>query len=108
MIRAQHQNYQNQPGSLFAGMELEPEIVPLPTVDRAVKTVAQPLQSSRWKELRWKTCGGRNVSKFTDSDVDQSIKRLLKNGWLTGTSGDKVENDTILSPTEQLRSWIDR
>jgi hypothetical protein len=40
--------------------------------------------------------------------VDQTIKRLLKNGWLAGASGDKVEENSILSPTAQLNSWIDR
>jgi hypothetical protein len=56
----------------------------------------------------WRTCGDRNVGKFTDSEVDQSIKRLLKEGWLSGASGNKVEETSVLSPTDQLKSWIER
>jgi three-Cys-motif partner protein len=108
MVRAQRQNFKNQPGALFAGVELPPESAPRTSVDRAIKRAAQPLPSCRWKELRWRTCGDRNVGKFTDSEVNQSIKRLLKDGWLSGASGDKVEEDTILSPTAQLKSWINR
>lgn len=108
MIRAQSQSFLNQPGSLFAGVEPQPEAAQPQTVDRAVKRTAQPLQRCRWNELRWRTCGNRNVGKFTDSEVDQSIKRMLKNGWLSGASGDKVEEDAVLSPTAQLKSWIDR
>jgi hypothetical protein len=48
------------------------------------------------------------VGKFTDSETNQSIKRLLKTDWLNGASGDKVEEEAILSPTAQLRSWTDR
>jgi len=108
VIRTQRQNFQNQPGTLFAGMESQPETALPQTVDRAVKRAAQAPPLCRWKELRWRTCGNRNVGKFTDSEVNQSIKRLLKNDWVGGASGDKVEEDTVLSPTAQLKSWIDR
>jgi three-Cys-motif partner protein len=107
-IRAQRQNFRNQPDMLFAGTESQPETAPPQAVDRAVKRAAQPHPKCHWKELRWRTCGNRNVGKFTDSEVNQSIKRLLKNGWLGGASGDKVEDDSVLSPTAQLKSWIDR
>jgi len=108
MIRAQRQNLLSQSGSLFASVDSKPEVAQPQTVDRETKRTAQPLQSCRWNELRWRICGKRNVGKFTDSEVDQSIKRMLKNGWLSGASGDKVEDETILSPTPQLNSWIDR
>jgi protein gp37 len=108
MIRVQRQNFLNQPGTLFAGVEPQPEAAQPQTVDRAVKRIAQPLQTCHWNELRWHTCGNRNVGEFTDSEVDQSIKRMLKNGWLSGASGEKVEEDAVLSPTAQLKSWIDR
>jgi three-Cys-motif partner protein len=108
MVRAQRQNFRNQPDMLFAGTAAEPETASPSTVDRAVKRAAKPLSSCRWKQLRWRTCGNRNVGKFTDSEVDQSIKRLLKTGWLVGATGDKVEEDSNLSPTSQLKSWTDR
>jgi hypothetical protein len=108
MIRAQRLNVQNKPGSLFEGIQTEPETASPRTVDRLAKRTAQGLEACKWKELRWGICGNRNVGKFTDSEVDQSIKRLLKNGWLAGASGDKVEENSILSPTAQLNSWIDR
>jgi three-Cys-motif partner protein len=108
MIRSQRRNVQNQPGMLFAGIGSQPETAPPQTVDRAVKRAAQSLTVCRWKELRWRTCGNQNVGKFTDSEVDQSIKRLLKNGWFDGASGDKIEVDAVLSPTAQMKSWIDR
>ncbi|HEX3359032.1 MAG TPA: hypothetical protein VHS31_18780 [Tepidisphaeraceae bacterium] len=108
VIRAQRQNVQNKPGTLFAGMQIAPETALPQTVDRAVKRTAQPLSACKWKEMRWRICGNRNVGKFTDSEVNQSIKRLLKSGWLTGASGDKVEENNNLSPTAQLKSWIDR
>jgi three-Cys-motif partner protein len=108
IIRTQRQNFQKEPGSLFAGVDLPPAIPTPQAVDRAVKRAAQPLSSCRWKELRWRICGNRNVGKFTDSETNQSIKRLLKTDWLNGASGDKVEEEAILSPTAQLRSWTDR
>lgn len=108
MIRAQRQNFRNQPDTLFAGTAPQPETASPATVDRAVKRVAKPLPSCRWKELRWRTCGGRNVGRFTDSEVNQSIKRLLKAGWLAGATGDKVEENSMISPTAQMTSWIDR
>jgi three-Cys-motif partner protein len=108
MVRSQHQNFQNQPGNLFAGVQLEPETADPHAVDRAVKRAAQPLNSCPWKELRWRTCGNRNVGRFTDSEVNQSIKRLLKSGWLSGAVGGKVEENAVVSPTAELRSWVDR
>jgi three-Cys-motif partner protein len=108
MVRTQRQNFQNQPGNLFAGVQLEPETAHPQTVDRAVKQAAQPIDSCLWKELRWRTCGNRNVGRFTDSEVNQSIKRLLKSGWLRGALGDKVKEDAVLSPTAELKSWVDR
>lgn len=108
MVRLQRQNLLNQSGSLFAEAEPQPETAQPETVDRAVKRTAQPLQLCCWNELRWRTCGGRNVGKFTDSEVDQSIKRMLKSGWLSGASGEKIEEEAILSPTEELKSWTDR
>jgi len=106
--RKQHQNVLNQSGSLFAGVESQPIFALPQTVDRAVKRAAQLRQRCQWKELRWYTCGNRNVGKFTDSEVDQSIKRMIKSGWLSGASGDRIEENTTLSPTPQLQSWIDR
>ncbi len=67
-----------------------------------------PLMQVSCRELRWVTCGGLNVGTYTDSEINQSIKRLLKSGWLTGAAGEKVEEKTILSPTQLLASWLDR
>jgi hypothetical protein len=108
MVRAQELNITNRPGTLFAGTATEPEPAAPQLVDRAVKRAARLVVSCKWNELRWRTCGNRNVGKFTDSEVNQSIKRLLKAGFLSGSSGDKVEETKILSPTEQLKSWLDR
>lgn len=103
MTRSQDLNVKNTPGTLFAGMSTEPEQALPQVVDRAVKSAAKALTSCKWNELRWRTCGNRNVGKFTDSEVDQSIKRLLKSGFLSGARGDKVEEEKVLSPTEQLK-----
>jgi three-Cys-motif partner protein len=108
MARTQDLNIKNTPGTLFAGMATEPEPAAPQVVDRAVKRTAKPLTTCKCNELRWRTCGDRNVGNFTDSEVDQSIKRLLKEGWLTGASGNKIEETSVLSPTDQLKSWIDR
>ena len=107
MIRAQELNIRNSPGMLFAGVTTKPEAAGPQAVDRAVKNAAKPLASCKWKELRWRTCGNRNVGKFTDSEVNQSIKRLLKSGFLTGASGDKVEEERTLAPAEQVKSSTD-
>lgn len=108
VVRAQRRNVQNKPGMLFAEIDAPPEMAAEGTVDRAVKRTARPLPSCKWNELRWRTCGNRNVGKFTQSEVNQSIKRLLKTGWLRGASGDKIEEDSVLSPTPELQSWVDR
>lgn len=108
VIRAQRQNVQKERGTLFADVQSPPETASRATVDRAVKRTAQPLTICAWNELRWRVCGDRNVGRFTDSEVNQSIKRLLKDAWLNGASGQTVEEDTVLSPTIKLKSWIDR
>ena len=108
MTRAQDLNIRNKPGTLFAGMSTEPEVAAPQVVDRAVKKTAKPLTSCKWNELRWRTCGNRNVGRFTESEVNHSIKRLLRTGFLNGASGDKVEEEKVLSPTEELKSWVDR
>jgi three-Cys-motif partner protein len=100
MMRAREVNIRNQPGTLFVGIDTEPEAPPPQTVDRAVKQAAKPFSEVTWRELRWTTCGGRNVGVYTDSEVNQSIKRLIKSGWLSGTSGDKVEEKALLHPTQ--------
>jgi hypothetical protein len=107
-VREQHQNVLKQPDMLFADIKSQPEIPEGRIVDRAVKRASQINLPCRWNELRWRTCGNRNVGKFTDSEVNQSIKRLLKEGWLSGASGTKIEETKVLSPTEQLKSWVDR
>lgn len=104
MVRSQDLNIKNKPGTLYAGMSTEPESAAPQAVDRAVKEEAKRLVSFKWNELRWRTCGNRNVGKFTDSEVNQSIKRLLKAGFLSGAAGDKVEEELTLAPTEQLKS----
>lgn len=108
MVRAQDLSIWNKPDSLFAGVSTEAEPAAPQVVDRAVKRAAKSLTSCKWNELRWRTCGNRNVGKFTDSEVNQSIKRLIKSGFLSGALGDKVEEKKMLSPTEQLKSWLDR
>jgi len=108
VIRTQRQNFRNQSDMLFANVELPPESAPPQTVDRAVKRAARSAVSIRWKELRWLTCGNRNVGRFTDGEANQAIKRMLKSGWLSGASGDKVEEESALSPTAQLKLWLDR
>jgi hypothetical protein len=108
MVRAQDLNIKNKPGTLFAGMATEPEQAAPQVVDRAVKRAAKPLSSCKWNQLRWFTCGNRNVGRFTESEVNQSIKRLLKAEWLQGASGDKIQEDAVLSPTAQLLNWNDQ
>ena len=108
MVRAQELNIKNTPGTLFAGIASEPAPAAPQLVDRAVKGAAKTVAPCTWNELRWQACGNRNVGKFTDSEVNQSIKRLLKRGFLQGALGDKVEDTKTLSPTEQLKSEPDR
>jgi hypothetical protein len=104
MTRAQRQNVQQMPGTLFADTKYQPVAASPSSVDRAVKQTAQALPQWRWNQLRWHTCGDRNVGKYTDSEVNQSIKRLLKSGWLSGATGAKVDETAVLLPTAQLRS----
>jgi three-Cys-motif partner protein len=97
MVRAQDLNIKNRPGTLFAGMATEPALPAPQLFDCAVKAAAEAAAPCKWSELRWRTCGDRNVGNFTDSEVNQSIKRLLKAGVLAGARGNKVEEDKILS-----------
>ncbi len=106
MVRTQYENIQSN--TLFAGVDVGADVVPSQQVDRAVKRAAQPLTSCEWQELRWRTCGGRNIGMFTDSEINQSIKRLLKDRWLSGASGDRIENKAILTPTPKLKGWTER
>lgn len=108
MMRARDLNIKNQPGTLFAGLETAPDLPQPSVVDRAVKRAAQPLSQISWRKLRWAACGGRNVGLYTDSEVNQSIKRLLKTGWLSGATGNKVEENSLLRPTQQLTDWRER
>lgn len=105
--RLQRQNYR-QPGTLFEDVAVEPEKALPVRVDRAVKEAAKSEIQIPWKSLRWRVCGGRNVGKYTESEINQSIKRLLNTGWLAGASGAKVEDEAILSPTPLLRGWEER
>lgn len=107
VVRAQRQNFR-QPGTLFAATERQPEAALPMVVDRAVKRIVQTSGSMLWKEIRWKTCGGRSVGQFTGGEVNQSIKRLIKDDWLAGAPGSKVEEDARLSPTSKLKAWVDR
>ena len=106
VVRSQRHKASNN--TLFPMQAGEASGASPPVVDRAVKRSAKLHSKCRWNKLRWETCGGRNVGEYTDSEVDQSIKRLLKDDWLTGAPGNKVEDDATLSPTEKLKSWIDR
>ncbi len=107
MMRTRELNVRNQPDSLFAGIETEPEVPQPQTVDRAVKRAAKSFSHVSWRELRWATCSGRSVGLYTDSEVNQSIKRLLRSGWLTGATGDKVEEMASIRPSQRLVDWID-
>lgn len=106
VTRQQRQNFR-QPGTLFEGTERQPESAVPATVDREVKRAARRIGPSQWQQLRWRTCGDRNVGKFTDAEVNQGIKRLLKTGWLAGASGDKIQEQALLSPTPALAAWVD-
>jgi three-Cys-motif partner protein len=103
VARAQELNIKSKPGTLFAGVVTAPSRAIPSVVDRSIKAIAKQAAHIKWNELRWRTCGGRNVGRFTDSEVNQGIKRLLKAGFLAGASGDKVEEERTLSATEQLR-----
>jgi three-Cys-motif partner protein len=104
-VRMQRQNYRQD--GLFAGTRPQPEVAVPATVDREVKRAVIRNGARPWQELRWRTCGDRNVGKFTESEVNQSIKRLLKAGWLQGASGENVQDEALLAPTSQLLSWND-
>lgn len=108
MMRARDLNVWKERGVLFAETATEKEVPPPQMVDRAVKRTAKAHSQIIWRELRWETCGGRSVGLYTDSEIDQSIKRLLKSGWLTGATGSKVEDTALLQPTQQLREWSER
>lgn len=108
MARSRDLKLWNATDNLFADVVAKPEVPEPATVDRAVKRAAKTIQSMPWKELRWRTCGGNEVGQYTDSEVNQAIKRLLKAGWLSGATGEKVDDNAALSPTDRLREWSNR
>ncbi len=108
MNRARIVSIDNRHGSLFSGIEAEPEGANPSTVDRDVKRELKSARSITWDRLRWNVCGNRNVGKYTVAEVNQSIKRLIKAKLIMGALGNKVEGANILKPAPQLDSWIDR
>lgn len=108
MTRSQFQDFHRHETSLFSNIEIPEDRPKTHVVDRTLKRFAKRLLPCTWEKLRWSICGGRNVGKYTDSEINQSIKRLIKSGWIVGSSGDRIENAKMLSPTEQLNNWIDR
>jgi len=107
IVRSQAKNVLTNAG-LFKGAEVTPATPAPQTVDRAVKLAAKTHLPSKWQELRWHTCGNRNVGRFTEGEVNQSIRRLLKSGWLSRDPERGAENESILSATTQLMSWQER
>lgn len=94
--RSQRQNYRKC-DSLFAGVQRQPEQAPDSTVDRAVQQAFSDSHGMAWRLLRWRTYGGRHVGKFTEGEVNRSIKRLIKQGWLQGATGERNEEEATLT-----------
>ena len=106
VVREQRKNVLKS-GGLFADIEPVIESANPMTVDREVKRVAKIDTPLLWKKLRWRTCRGRNIGRFTDSEVNASIKRLLKEVWLSGASHRKISDESQLTSTDKLDSWVD-
>lgn len=95
--RRQRQNYR-QPESLFADLPPQPEAALDFKVNEAVVTSIRSMSTAMsWDKLRWQVCGDQNVGKFTDSEINKSVKRLLKAGVLSGATGDRIEGSAMLS-----------
>ncbi len=107
IVRSQAKNVLTNVG-LFAGTEGTPATPAPQTVDRVVKSAGKTHLPRKWQEFRWHICGNRNVGRFTEGEVNQSIRRLLKSGWLSRAPERGVEKESILSATMQLMSWQER
>lgn len=105
--RQQRQNFR-QPGSLFANTPAQKENAVDSTVDRAVLLTAKKSAPCIWSQLRWNTYANRSVGLYTESEVNKSIKRLLKSGELAGPNGTKIEEDAKIVLTTSGQSRISR
>ncbi len=80
-------------GTLFAGMGVQ-----LPTQPDLRRLIAEQLRGTartEWRELRWQI-SEQELGWFTDSAINDGIKRLLSEGRLRGALGKKVEERAVL------------
>lgn len=76
--------------TLFAEIE-SPMPVPQRPLEMLVMQCAPTRGYIEWRELRWKVTESE-FGAFTDSEIDKSIKRLLRTGKIIGPSGLKTED----------------
>jgi len=81
--------------TLFADVPIDTSADPA-QVSSAVMAVARQVETVQWRELRWQLSEAE-LGRFTDSEINRSIKRLLSKGKIAGPSGKKVEEEAMIS-----------